>query len=85
MDKEYFNVSMNKIGFKILDLKESTIDEIPSDIEEIEKQLDNFKEECLKKIKFNSKPQAPRYKRQPTIRRNPKGCKKRYSRVNGVR
>lgn len=52
MNKEYFNISMNKIGFEIINLKHSNITEIEEEIDKVEKKLDDFKEECLKSIYF---------------------------------
>lgn len=53
MNKDYFNVWMNKIGFRILGLKEIQLDCLVEEIESIEKELDEFKEICLTKLGFD--------------------------------
>ena len=53
MKESYFNISMNRIGFKILDLKRTLLGDIEKEIDKIERELDTFKEECFKKIEFD--------------------------------
>lgn len=52
--QEYFNVSINKIGFKIDGLKQETICDIDQEIGNIVKELDDLKEELLKKINWQN-------------------------------
>lgn len=54
MKREYFNISMNMIGSNILSLEHTQVQDLIEEIKAIEIQLDTFKEECLKKLRFET-------------------------------